>query len=221
MKQRTKKFMIVLILVILTSLIISACGPRETEVEIEAQKTGFAQTAEVQATMTAAAQPTATETPLPTATFTATPTVTTTRAVTATKSNATSPPTGGGADAAVWLANDPPDNTKIAPDAAFTVTWTIENTGTSSWTSNYYIEFFSGEKMGAVDKVFLPYPVSPGKNVQISVNFVAPASAGVKRSDWRLVNANDFSFFEFYVVIDVNASGASDPTATPEPTATS
>jgi hypothetical protein len=51
--------------------------------------------------------------------------------------------------------------------------------------------------MGAVEKIFLPYPVPPNRNVQISINFVAPESIGSKRSDWKLVNANDVAFLTF------------------------
>lgn len=223
MKYKTRKVTIILSVIILTGLILSACKSAEPTVDIDAQRTGFAQTANVQATMTAEALPTATETPQPTPTFTATPEVTNTPVETATEaSQATSAPITG-ADAAAWLANDPPDNTDIQPGADFTVTWTLENIGSSTWTMDYYIEFSSGEQMGAAEKVYLPYPVPPNTNVQISVDFTAPESVGTVQSNWSLVNANNFAFYEFYVIIDVveGAEGEPDtPTETPEPTAT-
>ena len=207
MEHKTRKFTIPLIAMVLTSLIISACSPTEPTIDVDMQRTGFAQTAEIQATMTAQAQPTATQTPEPTPTFTETPEYTNTPANTPTESEATTAPVTGGADAAQWLANDPPDNTEFNPGAEFTVTWTLENVGSSTWTTGYYIEFASGEQMGAVDQVFIPYEVPPNTNVQISVDFVAPESTGAKRSDWRLVNANDVSFFDFYVIIEVVEPG--------------
>jgi len=227
MSQKTRKITITLIAIVILGLTISACGPSEPEVDVDAQKTGFAQTAAVQSTMTAEAQPTATQTPEPTATFTATPELTPTPDVTATQASpATATPRSSGADAAAWLANDPPDNTDFSPGEEFTVTWTLENVGTSTWTMDYYIEFQTGAQMDAVEQVFLPYPVPPGTNVQISVDFVAPESEGEKRSDWSLVNENDFAFYDFYVIIDVvEGSGGgggepAEPTNTPVPTAT-
>jgi len=220
MKNKFQKNMIILIIIVLASGIISACGPKEPAVDIDAQKTGFAQTANVQATMTAEAQPTATETLEPTATFTATPEYTPTLAVTATKSAPTTSNPSSGGDAAQWLANDPPDNTIFKPGEEFTVTWTLENTGTPTWTTNYYIKFYSGEQMDAEDKVFLPYPVPPGTNVQVSVDFVATESEGSKRSDWILKNANDETFYSFYIVIEVSESNQAPASPTNTPTAT-
>jgi hypothetical protein len=134
-------------------------------------------------------------------------TATNTPILTPTESNGAQQPPSTGTDKAAWLANDPPDNTKFAPGEAFTVTWTIENIGSSTWTTSFYIQFATGERMDAIEKIFLPYPVPPNRNVQISVDFVAPDSTGAKRSDWKLVNANDAAFFDFYIVIDVVSSG--------------
>lgn len=230
---------IVLLVVLTTALILAACQPsNEPEIDIDAQKTSFAITAQAQSSMTAAAQeaaqPTATNTPeAPQATPTATPSLEgeateageptegATTPTTGASPTATIPPQGGN-DAAAWRANDPPDNTDIKAGEDFSVTWTLENTGTSTWTTNYYIQFSSGEQMGAEEKVYLPYPVPPGKNVQIAVNFTAPETEGEKKSNWVLNNANDDSFYAFYVIIDVvkESSPPAQPTNTPEPTAT-
>lgn len=207
MEQKTRNLTILLIVIMLSSLIISACSESEPTIDVDAQRTGFAQTAAAQATITAQAQPTATQTLEPTATFTATPEYTNTPANTPTEAEATTAPVTGGADAAQWLANDPPDNTEFIPGEEFTVTWTLENAGSTTWTTGYYIEFSSGEQMGAVDQVFLPYEVPPNTNVQISVDFVAPESTGTKQSDWSLVNANDVPFYDFYVIVDVVEPG--------------
>ena len=211
MKDILRKTTILLIAIILLGISLSACRPSEPELDVDAQKTGFAQTAEIQSTQTVEARPTATETLVPSPTLN--PTITSTGAgtgtpmLTPTESNVTQQPPTSGSDAASWLANDPPDNTEFAPGDEFTVTWTIENIGTSTWTTSYYIQFATGEQMGAVEKIFLPYPVPPNRNVQISVDFVAPESTGSKRSDWKLVNANDVAFYDFYIVIDVVSGG--------------
>ena len=207
MQKIIRETTILLIAIILLGITLSACSASEPELDIDAQKTGFAQTANVQASQTVEARPTATETPIPSPTFTPTVTGTSAPILTPTESNGTQQPPSTGTDAAAWLANDPPDNTKFAPGEAFTVTWTIENIGSSTWTTSYYIQFATGEQMGADEKIFLPYPVPPNRNVQISVDFVAPESAGSKRSDWKLVNASDAAFFDFFIVVDVVSSG--------------
>jgi hypothetical protein len=209
MLQKNMKNVILLTTIfVIISVILSACGPKEPALDIDAQKTGFAQTAEIQATMTAQAQPTATQTQVPTATYTPTPELTATPLMTSTEQGE---PTATqiastGVDAAAWLANDPPDNTKFNAGQEFTVTWTLENTGSSTWTTDFYIKFTFDQQMGAPEQVFLPYPVPPGTNVQISVDFIAPETEGEKRSEWKLYNANDVGFYDFYIVIEVVAA---------------
>lgn len=220
MKNTYRTKITILMLILTLSVIISACKPKEPKIDIEVQKTSFAQTAQVQATMTAEAQPTATLTPEPTLTPTLTSTATPGKpTATATTSGATQPPVSGN-DSATWRAQTPPDNTVFKPGEKFTVTWTLENTGTSTWTTQYFIKFVSGEKMGAKDVVFLPYTVTPGTNAQISVDFVVPESEGIKRSDWVLKNANDQAFSTFYIVVEISESGqatVSTPTITSTP----
>ncbi|MFW5713742.1 MAG: NBR1-Ig-like domain-containing protein [Brevefilum sp.] len=220
-KQQIKRFWLLIMTLIISSLVISACGPGEPTLDVDAQRTSFAQTANAQATSTAEALPTAT--PTEKATATATETVTPTPEVTPTLSETeedaegatpaepeqpTSPPSNG-ADEARWLANDPPDNTEFAPGEEFTVTWTLENVGTSTWTTDYYIQFDSGAAMGVdgEEEFNLPYPVPPNTNVQISVDFIAPEESGETQSNWALFNTSDSAFYDFYVIIDVVPQG--------------
>ena len=212
MTIKTNKAIYLFIFFLLASALFAACSSGEPEIDVDTQRTGFAQTADAQATMTAQARSTATNTPEPSPTpaFTDTPEVTETADGTATATSevtAQATPTTqivGGNDSAAWIAQDPPDNTEFAPGEEFTVTWSLENIGTSTWGTDYYIQFASGEEMGATDdKVFLPYPVPPNTNVQISVDLVAPESTGEKQSNWRLFNSGGTNFYEFYVIIDV------------------
>lgn len=203
------------IIIAISALVFSACQTSEPTQDIDAQKTGFAQTADVQMTMTAEAQPTSTPTTAPTPTPEATATVESTETPegeeTPTEINTATQISSSGKDAAAWLSNDPPDNTVFAPGEEFTVTWTLENTGTSTWNNNYYIEFYADEQMGAEDKYYIPIDVPPNTSVQISADFVAPAEEGTFRSSWYLVNNNDVAFYPFYVIIEVSESGAEEP----------
>ena len=200
MTEKKWKFILLPFALVMLLVTMSACGAKEPTLDIDAQKTGFAQTAEAQAALTAQAQPTATKTPE--ATLTPTPTETPISTATAGPSPTTAPVSGN--DVGQWRAQDPPDNTEFSPGEVFTVTWTIENTGTSTWTTGYYIESISGEPMDAGDKVYLPYNVPPGTSVQISVELKAPSAAGEYKSVWSLANANETVFYSnFYIVINV------------------
>ncbi len=204
MQPSFQKVSFFIIFVTFLGVSLTGCKPKEPALDIQAQKTGFAQTAFAQASQTAAAQPTPTETPtLAPATSTPTEVSTNTPLLTPSTPVKTGQPTSSGKDAANWLANDPPDNTKFAPGEAFVVTWTIENIGTSTWTENFSVQFSSGEQMEAPANVNLPYPVPPNKNVQVSVNFIAPESLGQKRTDWKLVNDHNVPFYDFYLVVEV------------------
>ena len=203
------------IIIAISALLFSACQTKEPTQDIDAQKIGFAQTAEVQMTMTAEAQPTRT----PTRAFTLTPEPTATDESTENPqegtpteiTTATQPPSNGGEDSGAWLSNDPPDDTIFAPGEAFTVTWTLENTGSSTWNNNYYIEFAEGEQMGAEERYFIPLSVPPNTSVQVSADFVAPESEGTKQSTWNLVNDSDMAFYQFFVVIEISETGAEEP----------
>jgi hypothetical protein len=202
MQKITQKYTVLLILIILLGSILSACRPAEPEFDIDAQKTGFAQTAEVQATLTSAAQPTVTETPVPTPTFTPAPSATKTPVFTPTEADDDTPPSVG-VDRAQVIAQEPADNTSFQPGEAFTVTWTFENKGTSTWTVNYYIEHAFGDSLGAEDKVFFWLPVPPETSLPLTVNLVAPGTPGSKVSNWKLFNANGDAFYDFSITITV------------------
>lgn len=81
-----------------------------------------------------------------------------------------------------------PDGTVFAPGATFTKTWRLKNAGTCTW-SGYSLVFDSGELMGGTS----PTPigtVSPGQEVDISVNLTAPLANGSYRGYWRIRNTS-------------------------------
>jgi len=206
--MKIKKTTILLVLILISGVLLSACNDGNSDIDIEMQKTSFAQTADAQATMTAQAQPTATPTVEPTLEPTPTETQETEIAPSPTQSEETPVSTATSAsvtgnDSGTWRAQDPADNTEFTPGEEFTVTWTIENTGSTTWNTDYYIEFDSGEQMDAESEIFLPYAVSPGTNVQISAVFTAPTQTGEYQSNWNLVNANGTAFAYFYIIIEV------------------
>ncbi len=71
-----------------------------------------------------------------------------------------------------------PDNTVFGVSTPFTKTWTIQNTGTCTWNSNYDWWYTSGDKMGGSGFTDLNATVPPGGTTTVSVNLVAPAAVG-------------------------------------------
>ncbi|MFN2119184.1 MAG: NBR1-Ig-like domain-containing protein [Anaerolineales bacterium] len=81
-----------------------------------------------------------------------------------------------------------PDGTNIDRGARFTKTWQFQNTGTCPWI-NYRIAFASGDRMDAPDTSPVP-DTAPKKNVDVSVDLVAPASDGIYTGFFELQNAD-------------------------------
>jgi len=113
-----------------------------------------------------------------------------------------------------------PDGTTFQPGDTLTKTWRLQNVGSCAWTSGYDIVFAGGDAMDAPASVQLTSgTVNPGQNVDVSVDLVAPASAGTYRGNWQMRDPSDVVFgIEnstsgfFWVEIKVIV-----PTDTPDP----
>ena len=204
MHKHTKIPSFLLFGIILLSITLSACQPAEPELDIDAQRTAFAQTAAAQSTQTAAAQPTPTETPEPSPTFTPTEVPTSTPILSPTPAEPDDQPPGGGTNRAQLIDQEPENNLTASPGQEFTVTWTLENRGTSTWSTSYYIEYAFGDQMSVEEKVFLWIDVPPERSLPISVNFIAPESPGNKVSNWKLFDADGIAFYDFNFIVNVD-----------------
>lgn len=217
MKKKTNLLIIISLILI---LLVVACSPKPKGPTTEEVGTQIAQTVAVGFTRTAEARPTATPVPtmapmptaLPMPTFPVpTAVIIFTPVVSPVVSPAVSPvvsPTAtvpsGGTDAGVWARSDPKDGTNIPAGSSFTVVVTLMNTGNTTWTSAYSIQFKDGAQMGASGKYAMPYAVPPGAQVQITLPFTAPANTGTVKSNWMIMNANGVAFslfwFEYNIV---------------------
>lgn len=80
-----------------------------------------------------------------------------------------------------------PDGAIVQTAAAFTKTWRLKNVGTCTWTNSYSLVFESGDQMsGPASQALTSGAVAPGQTVDISVNLIAPPSAGKYRGNWKL-----------------------------------
>ena len=210
----------------LASLLLAACRgavPATPNPQLTSQAVLTAAAQIAQATMTANAAVTPTSAP-------ATPTLTLapTQALTVTVAAPVTPTAtiqAGGTDKLEFVLDvTVPDGTQFKPGEAFTKTWRLKNTGTSTWNNAYSLIYVSGEQMGAPASTSLSGETPPGQTADISVPLTAPASAGTYFGFFMLrgPNGNNFGIGPngdqpFYVQIIVNGSGGSSAGTTPAP----
>jgi hypothetical protein len=107
----------------------------------------------------------------------------------------TSDPEGNGQigdDKAEFIADvSIPDYSEVESGEEITKTWRIRNNGTTTWSTDYVIEFEKGEKLGAPTQLPLPKEVKPGGMVDISIDFTVPAATGEYSSYWILKNEDN------------------------------
>jgi ABC-type amino acid transport substrate-binding protein/predicted secreted protein len=92
--------------------------------------------------------------------------------------------------------------------------WRIKNTGTTTWSPDYKLDFARGEKMGG-QPVLMGQPVAPGATKDVYVNLVAPQEPGTHTGYWQMKNAAGKAFGQ---TIYVQVAVAGPPTPVP-PTA--
>ncbi|MCL4266198.1 MAG: transporter substrate-binding domain-containing protein [Anaerolineae bacterium] len=108
----------------------------------------------------------------------------------------------------------------LQPGAQFQKGWRIQNTGTCTWQTNYYLLYVDGStpaaRMGG-QATFVPNTVAPGQTVDMWVSLVSPLQPGVYKGIWALHNSQGRAFGDrIWVGIEVPAPA----TATPLPTQT-
>jgi hypothetical protein len=228
-----KKIYLSILVILFIPVIILGCSsqaPASPTTNPDLIYTAAAQTADARLTQIFQSTPSATPvTPSPTFNFVQTMAAGTASALltqsatlmptSPTMAAPTQSPPGPNGDRAVFVADVTiPDGTVLAPKAAFTKTWKLQNAGTTTWTTSYSLEFVSGEQMGTVTSVNLSQSVSPGAQINVSVDMVAPASSGSYQSYWKLKNASGQFFNDsVYVLITVGIGGTPQPTSTSAP----
>jgi hypothetical protein len=198
-------------LAILLALLLAACAPKATPMptpDIGAIQTAAAQTviADISATADAAASLTPLASPTLEPTLDSAPTVTVTMTM-----GVLSTPGIIGTDAGLCddsnynpatvdvTYSDIPTIPEVTPGQEFIKTWKIRNTGACTWGAGYTIVYAYGEKMSGVPAA-LTTSVIPNQEVDVSVQFKAPAKAGQYVSTWRMANAAGSAFGQFFYV---------------------
>ncbi|HEY2982333.1 MAG TPA: NBR1-Ig-like domain-containing protein [Anaerolineales bacterium] len=211
------KFPPVMIVLLLISALVSACGSSEADatptISVEQIQTQAVQTFASGLTATALANPTATSTPMPTATRFATLAL-------GTPFGSTAPPAG----AAITSCNklvyvrdvSIPDNTPMTPGQIFTKTWEVQNNGSCPWAPGFKFALVGGDAMGG-QTVVISQAVATGSATQLSVPMTAPTDkTGVISATWRMSDAAGLYFGDALTVVIVigGATGTTPAAAT-------
>lgn len=86
------------------------------------------------------------------------------------------------------LSSNPVDGAYFAPKQTFKKIWTVKNTGTTTWTKDFDLVYYSGTRM--TDKTVIPLTTSvkPGKSFELALNLTAPKTPGTYQGFWMLRN---------------------------------
>ncbi|MFA9405477.1 MAG: transporter substrate-binding domain-containing protein [Anaerolineales bacterium] len=111
------------------------------------------------------------------------------------------------------------DLPQLQPGEKFAKGWQIKNSGTCTWTEEYYLGFVRGDRMSGEDTVVVS-EVNSGQTYDMYVDLVAPNTGGEYAGWWQMFTDEDVPFGEtIWVAIQV-VGPTEVPTNTPEPTAT-
>jgi hypothetical protein len=119
-----------------------------------------------------------------------------------------------GLDKADFVSETYLDGTSVTAGQGFTKTWTLHNSGTTTWNSNYRLRWVSGSNMSTHADAPVSGTVPPGSSYTFSVPMMAPGAAGTYREDWKLINGSGATVLvsgsgAVWVSIRVTAGGQS------------
>ena len=197
-----------LVLTLLLALVLSSCSKEKASTEeksVQEIYTAVALTALAQVTNT----PVPTVTTRPTDTPVPSPSPTQTAAVASATTQATLAPVVSYCDNSAYVSDVTiPDGQIIYPGESFTKTWLIENTGTCTWSKSYVIAFVSGNAMSG-ETTAITASTGPGEQLKVSIEMVAPTTAGTYIGYWKLQSELGASFGQaVYVQIVVSYSAS-------------
>ena len=124
-------------------------------------------------------------------------------AVVPTATTAASSSTGNKAS---YEGQTPTDGTHVKAGEEFDITWYLVNTGTTTWTTDYSMRYFTGTNFSKPGKTYyrLNAAVAPNETGACSMDAVAPTTPGTYQMSAVLANENDENFMivDITIVVD-------------------
>ena len=190
----------------LAAILFSACSGGANAEPTQDPNIVFTQVAEtvmVSMTQTAEAQPSATLEPTATLMPTLPPTATVDpNQPTATTQVQQSYPTATTqyfGDAAKWNTQSPRDGSVLTKSQNFAFHVCLTNTGSTDWTTKYYLQYVSGQQLWwDATKFNIGDTIETGEKWCFDLPSVAPDKSGEYTTRWYLKNNTNESFFEVY-----------------------
>jgi hypothetical protein len=214
----SKRIVLLFVAALILVFALTACGTATPTEDPALKITSIAATVQAGITQTALAMPTSTPTLTPTVTATVSPVTPTLEQPFSTATKSLLPGTGDNAkfDQDITI----PDGSIIKPGASFNKTWSLINSGTTTWTTDYQLVYVFGPQ-ATVMNVKLTKNVAPGEAIQVTVPFVAPTLNGSYESWWQMYSATGYFFGDqVSVVFNVGNETATPTSGTPAPTTT-
>lgn len=212
------------LLITVSTLVVTGCGPAAPTLDANAVYTEAAQTVAAQLTQTSLAMPMATSTPeptqppptatLPVSTDTPIVLVSPTPQTIITLAFPTMPvniatPTSPASglqygDHAKYLYVVPIDGTVMSPGQAFRITVGFQNTGTNPWSTETRLAFVGGTSYSQNAFYPLTAVVEPGEKAEFYLDAYAPTTPGSYNTIYSLISATGAVMAQFNLVIVVS-----------------
>jgi hypothetical protein len=107
------------------------------------------------------------------------------------------------------ISQDPTDGSILPPETDFDMIWEVKNTGTSTWTELFTIEFFLGDRIGGghhtQTRYYFRAPVLPGESILVFVDMRTPLTHGEYYSWWKLKDELGANFGDVDVTLVVGS----------------
>ena len=118
-----------------------------------------------------------------------------------------------------WQSQSPIDGTTVITGQAFTVAWTIENTGNTNWEDDFKLIFDGGTNFstGSVTEKYTGTMIWPGGAAPLSIPCTAPSIPGNFTMYWHVEDNKGQKILD-NLSITINVESG-ELTATPVPTA--
>ena len=100
-----------------------------------------------------------------------------------------------------------PDGTQVAAGERFDKKWLVlnaEGRNHCTWTADYNIVWIGGPNLAERGSSFPVQPTSPGQEVTVTANMIAPSTPGTYKSKW-ILRSPDGELFgdQFWAMIEV------------------
>ncbi len=124
-----------------------------------------------------------------------------TKASKATPTPAKGKGSGGGSLECQFVSQIPANDTSYSPNTPFIATWTIKNSGTSTWSNTaidiVYLGGAGGVNLASASAFDMSNSVDPGNLTNISIAMTAPGTSGTYSTYWALRSGGGFFCDEY------------------------